>query len=170
MRKHLTLFALLTLTTLPVLGARADNNGFTKLFDGKSLDGWKLLAGVGPGYLPLNGILVCPKEGGGDLVTEKEYADFVFRFDFRLHHGSNNGIGIRTPTYGNLTYTGMEIQVLDDPDPMYRDIKPWQAHGSVYGLIPAKRGALKPVGDWNHEEITAQGRRIKVVLNGKTAI
>ncbi len=170
MRKHLTLFALFALTALPAIGIRADNSGFTKLFDGKSLDGWMLIGGVGPGYLPLNGILICPKEGGGDLVTQKEYADFVFRFDFRLHHGSNNGIGIRTPTYGNLTYTGMEIQVLDDADPMYKDIKPWQAHGSVYGLIPAKRGALKPVGDWNHEEITAKGRHIKVVLNGKPIV
>jgi hypothetical protein len=170
MRKHLTLFALLALTALPVIGAGADNSGFTKLFDGKSLDGWTLIGGVGPGYLPLNGILVCPKEGGGNLVTEKDYADFVFRFDFRLHHGSNNGVGLRTPLEGNLSYTGMESQILDNDDPMYKDIKPWQTHGSIYGLLPAKRGALKPVGDWNHEEITAVGRHMKVVVNGKTIV
>src|SRR6185503_11755180 len=159
MRKHI-LLALAILTFTP-FGASADG-GFTKLFDGKSLDGWKLLGGVGPGYLPLNGILVCPKEGGGNLVTEKEYADFIFRFDFRLQRGSNNGVGLRTPEEGNLSYTGMESQILDNDAPIYKDIKPWQTHGSIYGLLPAKRGALKPVGEWNHEEITALGRHMKV--------
>ena len=149
--------------------ARADG-GYVKLFDGKTLNGWMLLGGVGPGYVPKDGILECPKEGGGNLVTEKEYSDFAFKVDFRLHHGSNNGIGIRTPVEGNLSYTGMEVQVLDNDDPMYKDIKDWQVHGSVYGLLPAKRGALKAVGEWNHEEITAVGRHIKVVLNGKTIV
>src|SRR5437588_627772 len=88
--------------------------GFTSLYDGKTLNGWVLLKGEGPGYVPKEGILECPKDGGGDLVTEKEYADFVFRFEFKLNHGSNNGVGIRTPLVGNLTYTGMEIQILDD--------------------------------------------------------
>src|ERR1051325_720672 len=95
--------------------------GFVKLFDGKTLTGWKLIGGVGPGYVPKDGILECPKDGGGNLVTENEYSDFTFKFDFRLHHGSNNGVGIRTPLEGNLSYTGMEIQVLDDGDPMYKD-------------------------------------------------
>src|SRR5205809_4963244 len=80
--------------------------GFTKLFDGKTLTGWKLIGGVGPGYVPKDGILECPKDGGGNLVTEREYSDFTFKFDFRLHHGSNNGVGIRTPLEGNLSYTG----------------------------------------------------------------
>jgi len=152
------------------LSGYASDSGFTSLFDGKSLNGWILLNGAGPGYVPKDGILECPKDGGGDLLTEKEYTDFIFRFEFKLNHGSNNGVGIRTPLVGNLSYTGMEIQILDDRDPIYKDIKPWQAHGSVYGIVAAKRDFLKPVGQWNFEEITAKDRRIKVVLNGKTIV
>src|SRR5437016_14566800 len=101
-----------TALALPALGG--DNKGFTQLFDGKTLNGWMLLGGVGPGYVPKDGILVCPKDGGGNLVTEKQYGDFIFRFDFRLHPSANNGVGIRTPLEGNLSYTGMEVQLLDD--------------------------------------------------------
>src|SRR5689334_3075133 len=93
MRKYLSIIAILAASLASVGTCRADNKGFVKVFDGKSLDGWRLIGGVGPGYVPQNGILVCPKDGGGNLVTDKEYGDFVFRFDFRLHHGSNNGIG-----------------------------------------------------------------------------
>ena len=49
-------------------------------------------------------------------------------------------------------YKGMEIQVLDDASDRYKDIKPWQHHGSIYGVVPAKTGALKPAGEWNSEE------------------
>src|SRR5438034_995587 len=85
-------------------GLRADKPAFEKIFDGKTLDGWMLVGGVGPGYVVKDGILVCPKDGGGNLVTVKEYSDFVFRFDFRFEPGGNNGVGVRTPLEGNLSY------------------------------------------------------------------
>lgn len=145
--------------------------GFVRLFDGKTLNGWKLHNGAGPGYVVHEGgIIVCPADGGGDLLTEKEYSDFVFRFDFKLAKSGNNGVGIRVPPEGHPSYKGMELQILDDRDPMYKDIKPWQAHGSVYGVVPAVRDKLKPVGQWNHEEVTAIGRKIKIVVNGATII
>ena len=147
--------------------ALAAETGFQSLFDGKSLTGWKLVNGHGPGYVPTDGTIVCPAEGGGNLFTEKEYANFVFRFEFRLTPGANNGIGIRAPYEGDAAYKGMEIQILDDGDPVYKGkIRPEQYHGSVYDAIPARTGYRKPVGEWNEEEITADGRRIKVVLNG----
>ena len=144
--------------------------GFTRLFDGSTLDGWTLVAKHGPGYVVKDGVIVCPADGGGNLFTEKEYSDFVLRFEFKLTAGGNNGIGIRSPLTPSASSLGMEIQVLDDGDPQYADIKPWQHHGSVYGIIPAKTGALKPVGEWNQEEISAQGRRIKVTLNGQVIV
>lgn len=140
--------------------------GFVRLFDGKTLEGWQ---GDTRGYKAENGVLVCLKEGGGNLYTAKEYGDFIFRFDFKLEPGGNNGVGLRTPREGNPAYVGMEIQILDDPHPMYKNLQPYQAHGSVYGVIPAKTGHLKPVGEWNSEEIHLKGRHIKVTLNG-TAI
>jgi len=82
--------------------------GFVRIFDGKTLNGWTLVGGVGPGYVPKDGILDCPSDGGGNLFTEKEYSDFAFKFEFKLESGSNNGIGIRAPLQGDAAYVGME--------------------------------------------------------------
>jgi len=145
----------------------ADDPGFRTLFDGKTLNGWKLVGGHGPGYVVEGDRIVCPKEGGGNLFTEKEYGNFVFRFEFLLTPGANNGIGIRAPYEGDAAYKGMEIQILDDSDISYKGvIRPEQYHGSVYDVIPARTGFRRPVGEWNDEEITANGRRITVKLNG----
>jgi len=145
----------------------ADEAGFTSLFDGKNLNGWKLVGGHGPGYVVRDGKIVCPAEGGGNLLTEKEYGNFAFRFEFLLTAGANNGVGIRTPLEGDAAYQGMEIQILDDGDQRYKgQIRPEQYHGSVYDVIPARTGFRRPLGVWNEEEIVANGRRIKVTLNG----
>ncbi|NQT16450.1 MAG: DUF1080 domain-containing protein [Planctomycetes bacterium] len=138
--------------------------GFVNLFDGASLDdGWQ---GTTNGYVFEDGVLVCKKDGGGKLLTTKEYADFILRFDFKLPPGGNNGIAIRAPLDGRLSRTGIEIQVLDDTADRYKKLKPYQYHGSVYGMVPAKRGHLKPVGEWNCEEILVQGAHFRITLNG----
>lgn len=144
----------------------ADEAGFVPLFDGKTLDGWTLVRGKGPGYVVENGLLVCPADGGGNLFTEREYSDFVFRFEFRMEPGGNNGVGIRAPLRGDVAYQGMEIQIIDEGHPRYKGLKPTQHHGSIYGVIPARPGFLRPAGEWNEEEILADGRRIRVTLNG----
>ncbi len=145
----------------------SDEKGFVTLFDGKSLTGWKLAHGRGPGYVAKDGALVCPLDGGGNLFTEKEYSNFVFRFEFKTEPGGNNGVGIRAPLEGDAAYQGMEIQILDDGHEKYKGkIKSEQHHGSVYDVIPARTGFLKPAGEWNTEEIMAQGSRIRVTLNG----
>ena len=144
---------------------------FEKIFDGKTLDGWKLVGGKGPGYVVESDIIVCPADGGGNLFTEKEYSNFVLRFEFKMEPGTNNGIGIRTPYEGDAAYKGMEIQILDHDNVRYKGkIKDVQKHGSIYDVIAAKDGALKPVGEWNKEEIIADGRKIKVTLNGKVIV
>jgi hypothetical protein len=150
--------------------ARAEE-GFKSLFNGRNLDGWILVGGHGPGYLVEDGKIVCPENGGGNLFTKDEYSDFVFRFEFKLRDGSNNGIGIRAPLEGDAAYQGMEIQVLDHDAPIYRGrLKPVQVHGSIYGVVAAKTGFLKPLGEWNAEEIAARGRRVKVTLNGTVIV
>jgi hypothetical protein len=147
--------------------APAVDKGFVPLFNGRDLTGWQLVRGKGSGYVVENGVLVCPADGGGNLFTDKEYANFVLRFEFKLEQNSNNGVGIRAPLDGDAAYQGMEIQILDDNGPEYKGkLKPWQYHGSVYEIAPARQGFLKPVGQWNQQEIVADGRRIKVKLNG----
>jgi Domain of Unknown Function (DUF1080) len=162
--RFLKISFLLAMGVSPNFGA--PEPGFVSLFDGKDLNGWKLIGGHGPGYVVQDGRIVCPADGGGNLFTEKEYGNFVLRFEFLLTPGANNGIGIRAPYEGDAAYKGMEIQILDDSDQVYKGkIRPEQYHGSVYDLIPARTGFRKPVGEWNEEEITANGRRITVKLN-----
>lgn len=146
---------------------RAD--GFVALFNGRDLNGW---VGNTVGYRVDNGIMVYHPESGnrGNLYTEKEYGDFQFRFEFQLTPAANNGVGIRAPLEGDAAYVGMEIQILDDTAPVYAALQPYQYHGSVYGVIPVKRGNLKPLGEWNSEEIMARGTRIRIILNGTVVV
>ena len=102
--------------------------------------------------------------------TKEEYDNFVFRFEFMLTPAANNGLGIRTGTEGDAAYMGMELQILDNEAPVYEKLQPYQYHGSVYGVIPAKRGYLKPLGEWNYQEVIANGDRITVILNGTTIL
>lgn len=143
--------------------------GFVSLFDGTNLDQW---TGNTSGYVVKNGVVEVNPEigGGGNLYTKDEFADFIYRFEFQLTPGANNGIGIRAPLEGDAAYVGMEIQVLDSEHPMYKELHEYQYHGSVYGVIPAKRGFLLPTGEWNQEEIAIKGNKIKVTLNGTVIV
>ena len=153
-----------------VFAAGAAEPGFAPLFNGKNLDGWKLMGGTGPGYIVEGDRIVCPSDGGGNLFTEKEYANFILRVEFKLSPGGNNGVGLRAPYEGDAAYQGMEIQVLDDPAEQYKDIQPGQHSGSIYLVFPAKQGALKPTGEWNSYEITANGRHVSINLNGTMVV
>ena len=145
------------------------SEGFEALFNGKNLDGWQ---GNKTDYFAQNGeMVVNPERGGhGNLFTEKEYSDFIFRFEFQLTPGANNGLGIRAPLEGDAAYVGMELQILDNTASIYANLEEYQYHGSVYGVIPAKRGFLNPVGEWNSQEVIANVSKIKVILNGTTIL
>ncbi len=154
----------------PKDGTKKTPKGFVRLFDGSTLKGWHLDGGHGPGYVPKDNVLIVPADGGGNLYTDKVYSDFVFRFEFRVDKAGNNGIGLRAPGHGDAAYVGMECQVLDDYDSSYANLLPGQYHGSIYRVLPAKRGATNHAGEWNEEEITAIGRHIKVKVNGKVIV
>ncbi len=147
------------------LSAEEKAEGYVVLFDGTSMSQWQ---GNTHDYVTEEGNMVIypSKAFGGNLYTKKEYKDFSFRFEFQLTPGANNGVGIRAPLEGDAAYLGMEIQILDDRDPIYANIEQYQAHGSVYGVIPSKRDVLKPLGEWNSEEIRIKGSHITVTLNG----
>ena len=140
-------------------------DGFVPLFNGMNLTGW---IGNLKDYYAKDGKIICdPERGGhGNLYTDKEYSDFIMRFEFQLTPAANNGLGIRAPLEGDAAYVGMELQILDNDAEVYKDLHPYQYHGSVYGVIPAKRGYLKPLGEWNYQEVIAKGNRITITLNG----
>jgi hypothetical protein len=172
MRKFYTLalIMMLALCRLTTVAVADGQTGFTSLFDGKSLDGWVFVGAPGQNYVAQDGILICPAGCNGNLMTTQEYSDFIFRFQFKLSKAANNGIGLRAPLEGDAAYLGMECQILDDGAPEYAHLDPGQYCGSLYKVVPARRGALKPVGEWNQEQITAIGRHIRVILNGKTIV
>ena len=117
-----------------------------------------------------DGVLRWRAGKGGTVHTKERYADFVVRFQFQVPPGGNNGLAIRYPGEGDPAYSGLEIQVLDDSDAKYATLKPWQFHGSVYGLVASHRGYQRPVGEWNFEQVTVRGSRITVELNGSIIV
>ena len=139
---------------------------FVALFDGTTLKGW---VGDTTGYTVESGAIICQPKGT-TLLTEGVYGDFELRLEFQLSPGANNGIGIRAPRDKDAAYEGMELQVLDNSAEQYKSLKPWQYHGSIYGVVPAKREFLKPVGEWNTQTIIAKGGHIQVILNGTVIV
>jgi hypothetical protein len=139
--------------------------GFVPLFNGIDMSGW---VGNLRDYSARDGQLICdPTKGGhGNIYADAVYSNFILRFDFQLTPAANNGLGIRTPLEGDAAYVGMELQILDNEADVYKNLAVYQYHGSVYGVIPAKRGFLKPVGEWNTQEVIADGNHITVTLNG----
>ena len=109
---------------------------------------------------------MCKAGKGGTLYAMDEYSDFAFRFEFKVPPGGNNGVAVRAPLQGDPAWEAFEIQILDDDAEKYATLKDYQYHGSVYGSVPAKRGFLRPVGQWNYQEIRFKGSHITIELNG----
>lgn len=130
------------------------------LFNGKDLTGWK-----GSGYIVKDGTIVCTPKGR-HLTTRKQYTNYTLEFEFKLPPGGNNGLGIHYPGQGDPAYTGMEVQILDNTHPKYKNLKPFQFHGGLYTLQAAKKGHLKPLGEWNKQTVTVNGANVTVELNG----
>ena len=157
---------------LPLVSPAEAKDGFVNIFDGKTLKGWVGLNGSTADYYVKDGLLIAKDTSKEHIFTEKEYANFILRLDIKLDSGSNNGVGIRTLVSKQPHIEGMEIQVLDDTSypcvkhGLLRELKEYQYHGSIYGVVPAKKGHQKPVGEWNEEEIRCDGRRVQVTLNG----
>ncbi len=156
---------------LYVLSDEEKKEGFEVLFDGTNLDNF---VGNKTNYVPINGAIYVTADygSGGNLYTVKEYRNFVFRFEFCfMRPGVNNGIGVRTPMGVDAAYDGMcEVQVLDHDDPIYSGLREYQVHGSVYGVIPAKRIKHKGLGEWGTEEIRVEGDHVTVTVNGEVIV
>src|SRR5262249_26030526 len=115
-----TLLALLLCLATPLTARPADPEpevpeGFKALFNGKDLTGWKIHGGKLASWGADKGVLFVKGGGGGWLMTDKEYGDFELRLEFKVPKGGNSGVALRSPLKGDPAYTGMEIQILDDP-------------------------------------------------------
>ncbi len=144
--------------------ASHNSDGYTAVFNGTDLTGW---IGATDSYEVVDGAIRCKAGAGGNLVTEKEYSDFVVRLEFKVPPGGNNGLAIRSPGTGNPAYDAFcELQVLDNTASKYAKLDQRQYHGSAYGIAAAQRGFSRPVGEWNFQEVTVKGSNVKVELNG----
>ena len=129
------------------------------LFDGTSLAGWSLRDPKAKmGWAVVDGTLaVVEPKGNADLVVERKFQDLKLHLEFNLEPKSNSGVYLR----GRY-----EIQILDDAT------KATEAHGcgAVHSRIAPRLDATRPAGEWQSFDLTLVGRRLTVVLNGKTVI
>lgn len=154
---HLLLIPTLTLSSL----AETKFMELQPIFNGKDLTGWS-----GEGYTVEDGAIVCTPQGKV-LATDRRFSNYVLEFEFKLGEGANNGLGIHYPGTGDPSATGMELQILDNGADKYKDLEPAQFHGSIYSMVPAEKGALKPAGEWNVQRVTVNGKNVSVELNGE---
>ena len=156
------------------LGSNWDEEGFTEYVNGKDLSNWQ---GAVENYEVKDGAIVCKQGKGGDLLTEDEFENGIIRVEFKLPKAGNNGIALRTPLGGHSASDGLELQVIDSDGYNAKQaaagknlLQPYQYHGSIYHCVGAKHGFLRPVGEWNFQEIEVRGQNIKVTLNGTTIL
>ena len=147
---------------------RMDDHGYRSVFNGKDFSGW---GGPIDEYQVQDGAILCRPGKGGTIHTIEEYSDFEAKLEFKLPPAGNNGLAIRYPGTGDTAYVGMcELQILDDSSPEYATLDPRQYCCSIYGVVPAHRGHLRPVGEWNYEHVIVKASTIKVELNGAVVI
>jgi hypothetical protein len=138
--------------------------GFTSLFDGKTLNGWKA-TGKADVWAVEDGNIVCKGGSGGWLLTEKDYANFEFRCEYKwAKAGGNSGVALRTPDKGDPAYVGMEIQLIDD-EGWPGKLADYQHTGSIYDVQPAKPAKNNKIGEWNTVRIVCEGRKVSIYQN-----
>ncbi len=146
---------------------RASDGEFVKLYNGRDLSGWHAYAGKIDAWKADGEVLSCSGEGGGWLTSDRQYADFSLRLEWRIPKGGNSGVGLRYPEVGNPAHDAIEVQILDDDAPQYRGLDPAQYTGGIYFQVAPRKRASRPPGEWNRYEITCQGPEIMVRLNGE---
>jgi hypothetical protein len=139
--------------------------GWILLFDGKSLDGWKTSSSE-PSKVPVEDGCINPHGCGGYMmIHEKAWANFVLALDFKISKGCNSGVFVRThplePRPGkDVGFNGIEVAIDDTKTADYVDT------GAIYDLVKPSKNMMKPAAEWNHKEITCDGPKLSVELNG----
>jgi len=161
------LLALITITacknkkTKSVATAKKTENIIQKdttwqvLFDGSNFDNWRGYNSdsMYPEWTIVDSAMVYTpdKYGGKNIITKKEYTDFILSLDWKISEGGNSGIFwsvFEDPKYKEAYQTGPEIQVLDNVK--HEDGKtPTHRAGALYDMIAPSKDVVKPAGEWN---------------------
>jgi 3-keto-disaccharide hydrolase len=145
----------------------AQNSGWKVLFDGKSLDAWRVYkkTSAGDGWKIVDGVLYRAGEAG-DLITKEQFGDFELTLEWKIAEGGNSGIFFRgTEDSEVIWYSAPEVQVLDNAH--HKDGQaPITSAGSNYAVHPPVRDVTKPVGEWNSVRLVVKGPHVEHWLNG----
>jgi len=141
-------------------------DGWLLLFDGKTHAGWMNSDRTAPRTPVVDGALNPHRAGHYMLVHTQQWGNFVLALDFKITPKCNSGIFVRTssltPRPGkDVGFNGLEIAIDDTRTAGYVDT------GALYDLSKPVRNAMRPVGEWNHIEITCRETQIEIVLNGE---
>ena len=152
----------------PTIADDKPDKGFVPLFNGKDLTGWKVYNGQESAWGTEDGLLFTRGGNGGWLMTEKVYADFELRLEYKMSKRGDSGVFLRSPLEGSPLPNGMQIQLIDDQN--LKNKKPPVAFTGAIGTIdllaaPLKQAA-KPWGEWNQVRIVAVGPALTVEING----
>ena len=154
--------------TGPALGApSAGPPQEVALFNGEDLTGWQVHEGKPDGWKVQDGVIRCVRPDAGWLRTDAEYGSFDLRFEYRLTSGANTGVGLRFAPSGSPTFTGVEVQLIDDAHPKYADLRPDQHTGSLYYRAAPQTLVQPAVGEWHECRIVATGMQVQVAINGQ---
>jgi hypothetical protein len=140
-------------------------DGFQLLFDGKSLANWHTIPlGDRPGAWRARDGVLSYEPGDSWLASDATYGDFVLRLDYRTGPESDSGIFLRATPAGYPSFTGMEIEIRNDPD----GVPSPRSNTALYGAAAPTRNATRGAGEWNSVEIAVAGRRLTAIWNGVT--
>jgi hypothetical protein len=153
------------------LTAAEKSAGWTLLFDGKTLNGWRPYGNKpAGGWEVVDGTLhAIAKVKGVELITEKKFHDFEFSWEWKLPEAGNNGVKYFV-TEARPGAPGHEYQMLDDARHPDGKIGPHRQTAAFYDVIPAADRPTKPVGEWNASRIVVKGNRVEHWLNGKNVL
>jgi hypothetical protein len=141
--------------------------GWRLLFDGRTTNGWRgyMMDTIPSGWRAVDGSLTRVARAR-DIITTEKFANFELTLDWKVEPGGNSGVFYRAvegPEY--IYYFAPEMQVLDDA--VHRDGRSeLTSSGSNYAVNPARRGVVKPAGEWNTSRIVANGNHVEHWLNG----
>lgn len=167
-------------TTMKTESGNEAKGAWQTLFDGKEIKGWHTYGSntVGKAWRVDDGAIHLDptvkkslgNKEGGDLVSNEAYENFQLSLDWKISPNGNSGIIFYVqdePAKYNATYlTGPEMQVLDNNGHPDAKIHKHRA-GDLYDLIPSTKEPVKPVGEWNHVEISSNNGKLDFHLNGE---
>ena len=147
------------------------SQGWTLLFDGTSTAGWRAYDkdAMPEGWKAVDGALTRVGRAG-DIITTRSYRNFELALEWRIGPGGNSGVFYRAALGSDAIYfSAPEMQVLDDSGHVDGRSELTSA-GSDYGLYPAPRGVVRPVGQWNAVRLVVNGNHVEHWLNGQKIV